>query len=769
MTGRPRFMTRNKEPKNRKLLKIVQIETFDQLEQELKQYISNKKELKEIRLAYDYAAQLHDKQLRRNGDAYIYHPLSTAFYLGQLRMGPKTIIAGLLHDILEDTPVTAEEIGEQFGSEVSSLVAAVTKVSYFAKENREEQKSEYLRKIYLSMAEDIRVIIIKLADRLHNMLTIEHLPVEKQKVIARETLDIYSAIAHRIGMKQVKGLLEDMSFKVLNLPEYQKIQTLVQKDELPRQTIINQLIKEIEVYLRSEKHMKVIDIFGRPKTSYSIYRKMNQFGRLFDDLKDLLAIRIITKSNDDCYKILGFLHQKYAPLTNRFKDYIATPKNGVYQSLHTTLADADGHIFEVQIRTEKMDQVAESGAAAHWAYKEGEIVDVKKRQKEIDQEIDIFKRIIDLDQQKITEQESIETMVQEDFFTSMIYVLTPNKKVITLPYGSTVLDFAYQIHSEIGMQTIGAKIDGTFAPINTVLKSGQIVEIKTSPKQKPTYEWLKIAATSTAKSRIRKYLSAQMVETNIRDRKDELKLITEKVKNNLNSYINQHNWKWKKQSEEDALKEVKKLGYQNLEEFLLDIDKGIYSIAQAVDLVYIDHAFSKDDIALESIKVKKTENLDFKNEVLVNGIANLKVQLAACCLPVPNENIVGFVSKGHGIKVHLENCVNVSGEENEQRLVAVHWNENVVNDHSYLTNIKYYATDRPNLLYDISKVLTSLKASIINASLNTDEKNLLATGLLKIKVKNSDQLQIIISALKAVPAVVDVKRAMETNEAKPEN
>ncbi|ATZ18780.1 GTP diphosphokinase [Williamsoniiplasma somnilux] len=766
------ILNRKKEITSRKLLNVVQIDDYAPLEKELKTYIYSKKELRSIYEAFEFAKNQHEGQLRKNNDPYICHPLSTAYYLAQLKLGPKTIIAGLLHDILEDTAITYAELKDVFGEEVANLVEAVTKVSYFAKENREQQKAEYLRKIYLSMAVDIRVIIIKLADRMHNMLTIKNLNEQKQQIIAKETLETYTAIAHRLGMKQVKSILEDLSFEVLNPEEYKKIEKLVETNSEKRISSINSIIKDIERFLRVEKHIKIIDIFGRPKTIYSIYRKMNQIGKSFDEITDLLAIRIIVNSADDCYKVLGYLHQFYTPVTSRFKDYIATPKNNVYQSLHTTLADVKGEIFEVQIRTEKMDKVAETGAAAHWAYKEGESVDINKKQKEIDEQIDLFDRIISLDQESATisddsteKKEKIEDVLKEDIFTSSIYVMTPNKKVVTLPFGSTVLDFAYRIHTEVGEHTTGAKINGVYSPINTVLKSGQIVEVKTSSKQKPTHEWLKIVVTSNARNRIKKYLTSMINETNIKDRKDEIKVYVEKTKNAINSAINQKDLRWKRKTSAEILESLKKISFNSEDDFLYAVYKGEYSIEKAIDLIYIDHDFSKDDAAREAIKSEKIQILDFKNDVLVDGIANLKTQLSSCCAPIPYESIVGYVSKGNGIKVHLSECINVSGDL-AQRLVVVNWNPNVAETHDYQTTIKYYATDRPNLLYDVTKVLIGLKASTISANVKADQKSLLATGTMKIKVRNSDQLSMIISALKSVPAVVDVVRDIKKENKK---
>lgn len=734
-----------------------EIKSFDELLNEVKKYIKDQKELDLIKEAYDFSYQAHIEQKRKNGDPYIYHPLSAAYYLSQWKMGPLTIIAGLLHDVLEDTPVEKETIVEKFGQEVANLVESVTKVSFFAKEQRQQLKSEYLRKLYLSMAKDIRVIIIKIADRLHNILTISNLRPEKQKEIAKETLEIYSAIAHRLGMKNAKSLLEDRSFEILNPTEFKNIKKLFDNDILERQKTINKIISDLDEYLRKEKNIKIISIFGRPKTFYSIYRKMNIFGKNFEQITDLLAIRIITKSIDDCYKILGFIHQKYIPLAGKFKDYIATPKNNVYQSLHTTLSDSKGHIFEVQIRTQEMDEIAETGAAAHWRYKEGEIVDVVKRQKDIDQKLDIFSRILDFD------NDGIEQQVQEDVFTSSIYVLTPNGAVITLPFGSTVLDFAYRIHTEIGEKTIGARIDGVFSPINTILKSGQVVEIKTSPKQEPTYEWLKIAATSTAKNRIKKFLNNKLNEES-KDKKEQQLQLIKKAELNINAYINQKDWRWKKNSVEESTQIVKEMGYANLNEFLLDVVKGEYTTIQAAEKVYLKQDYSKDDEVFNSIKSKVIYDKNIKNDILVDGITNMKTTIASCCMPIPYEEVVGFVTKTNGIKVHLKECYSLDWSSIKSRLVSVQWNEAIVEQSTYTTKLRYFAVERSGLIYDISKILSGLKTSIINAKIITDEKTLSAQGEITVKVKDHNHLNQMILALKSIPGIREVERSISNKK-----
>jgi len=747
-------------------LRLKQIKNPDLLYDEVRTYIRDKEVLDWIKSAYHFAAEKHEGQKRKNDDPYIYHPLTTAYFLAQLKMSPTTIVAGLLHDIIEDTPIRAEDLEKKFGQEVAELVESVTKVSYFAKENRAEIKADYLRKLYLSMAKDIRVMIIKICDRLHNMLTINYLPIEKQKVIANETLHIYSTIAHRLGMKNAKSALEDMSFKVLQPKEYDKIVALIEKGKSERNYEINKTIGDLDYYLKKEHQIDNIAIFGRDKTIYSIYRKINMFGYSFDDINDLYAIRIIANSIPECYEILGLIHQKYIPISNRFKDYIATPKNNLYQSLHTTLTTTKGMIFEIQIRTEEMDEIAESGAAAHWKYKENEVFDPRRKQAEIDEKLDIFKRILQLRDDEEENPEELTRELQEDIFTSSIYVLTPNGKVITLPYGSTVLDFAYRIHTELGQTTIGAKVNGLFVPINTVLNSGEVVEIKTSSTQHPKHEWLKIVTTSAARNRIRKYLSNNVInDVNNLSKKEENKLIIDRVKNNLNAYINSRDLRWKKRNDKEALELAKKDGFQSLDEVYLDINKDDLSFEKACELYFLDMGYSKDD-EIKLLLEKKNDDWsqpDSKNDFIIEGINNIKMEISNCCLPIPYEEIVGYVTKGKGIKVHLVNCENVRDPEIQKRLVTVHWNNATTKDKHYIAKLSFFGIERPNLLYDVTKVLTSLQASIINANVNVDEKRLQAMGVLKIKIHNSDQLSNIVSSLKAVPGIDEVERVNSIN------
>ena len=744
-------------------LKVQEIHDLKVLMNEVKTYITEPVWLTKITQAYEFAKQKHGKQVRANGDPYIYHPLTTAYFLAQYKMGPTTIIAGLLHDVVEDTPVQEQEIIDTFGQEVNMLVQAVTKVSYFAKENREQLKATYLRRLYLSMAQDIRVMIIKICDRLHNMLTIGNLLLAKQQVIAQETLDTYATIAQRIGMNSAKSWLEDMSFKVLDPDSYAKVAALIALDRKTRDVEIKKIIIDLNYFLTKEKQIGVVRIFGREKTVYSIYRKMTMFGKTFDEINDLLAVRIIAQNVDDCYKILGFIDQKYLPIPGRFKDYIATPKNNLYQSLHTTVANKNGLLFEVQIRTDEMDQYAEFGAAAHWRYKADDEVSVADKQKEIDDKLDIFRRIISLNSEEGNQE--LEKELKEDIFTSTIYVLTPNGQVIALPYGSTVLDFAFRIHSEVGEHAIGAKINGVFLPLNTVLHSGEMVEIKTSPTQTPNHNWLQIVKTSNAKNRIKKYLAQSAVnESETLTKKEEREQMLMRTKSAISAFLNANDLKGKRWSEKETIELIRKDGFQTLDDVYWEVANNRLKIEDVVAKYLVNPEFNKDNVILDQLNKTQTWAPEINNDLIVDGISNMQVEIANCCLPIPFEAVVGYVSKGKGIKVHLPYCVNVSDKQAKARLVNVHWNQARVGNKSYVTKIKFSANDRPNLLYDITRMLSSLKAAIISASANTNQKTYLFTGVIKLKVNNSDQLNQIISSMKIIPGLLTVERVVTGEE-----
>ncbi|XHK03841.1 RelA/SpoT family protein [Spiroplasma endosymbiont of Anurida maritima] len=731
-----------------------------------------KDKLEEIRKAYEYAEKQHRGQKRKSGQDFIIHPLWTAYFLAQWRMGTKTIIAGILHDVLEDTPSTMEDITQLFDAEIASLVDGVTKVSYFAKENRTNIKSQYLRKLYLSMAKDIRVIIIKLADRIHNLSTINFLKEEKQKIIAKESLEIYSSIAHRIGMKNATRIIQDRSFEILMPEESKKIHYLLEQSNDSLKKIIENKIDEIKELLTIENNLDVI-INGRDKSTYSIYYKMNVVGKDFYDIHDILAIRIITKTIDDCYRVLGLIHQKYTPLSNRFKDFIATPKNNLYQSLHTTLASEDGAIFEVQIRTEEMHEIAEEGVAAHWKYKEGENYDVAEKQKHIDERLNIFKSILDFE--KLTDNDikdidansegkgmdvnEWEKMVKHDLFSSLVYALTPVGNVITLPYGATVLDFAYKIHSEIGEKTIGAKVNGSFSSLSTVLKSGDIIDVKTSSTQTPNISWLKIAKTTSALQKIKRFLKKVNESDDDTIRIQNLEKI-KYAKTKIDEHIKKHNLKWKLLPVEEQINRVNEINYHDLDTFLLDVANNEFTPEEAVNLIYLDNTSNQNEKIIQKIQEKQHIKSKLKDDIIVQGATGIKATISQCCMPIPFENIIGYVSKTEGIKVHLWTCVNIQNENILERKVDVEWNEEVCKDKTYECALAIKAFDRPGLLVDLTKSLNHLRISIVNINGKVIYSNEDLKINIIIKVSNIDRLKQVMNALTSIPDIKYVERAI---------
>ncbi|ASP28126.1 GTP pyrophosphokinase [Spiroplasma corruscae] len=753
----------------------VECRDVNTLISEMKKYIKNKKTIDEVKRAYFYAEDKHKDQKRKNGDPFIVHPLSSAYYLAQWRMGPKTIIAGLLHDVIEDTPVTFSEIEEMWGTEVADIVEAVTKVSYFTKENREQMKANYLRKLFLSMIRDIRVIIVKIADRMHNLLTLKYMSVERQKVIAKETLEIYSTIAHRIGMKSAKNILEDYSFYYLNPQEYNKIKNLLEEDIEARKQIIVDMINDIYKKFKSYGLSNDTMVFGRSKTIYSIYRKMHQFGKAFSDINDILAIRIITPKVDDCYKILGWIHSMFTPLSGRFKDYISTPKNNLYQSIHTTLANRDGIIFEVQIRTIEMDEIAEHGAAAHWKYKEGErSISVEEKQKEIDQKVDMFTRLMNLeklayenlemefnDEHNFDFESELEETFKSDYLAPLIYILTPDGTVVTLPFGSTVLDFAYKIHTEIGNTTVGGKINGVFSPYNTILNSGEMVEIQTSKEVKPQEKWLRFVRTAAAKKAIESYLSEQKIKEQKEEKITNKKIIL-KTKRRIDKYIIDNQLKWKVNSHEEILKKLEELDFKNIDEFLLNVGNGHYTIEEAVNYVFISKEKLKDIEVINDIKTRKFMSSKARKDLIINGLNQVECTLSNCCYPIPYENVVSFITKSKGIQVHKDNCINIKNTKSVKNLLRTSWNKEISQDIKYNTKIRIETYDRPSLFLDIISLIANRRSSIHEVRLIVNNETYTVNISLNILVSTLDELNSLLTNITEIPGVISVRRS--TNE-----
>lgn len=739
---------------------------FNQLLAEAKTFIKDSKQILKIKAAYKYALLKHKDQYRKNGDPYVYHVLSTAYNLVLWHLDVVSIQAGFLHDILEDTPTTFDELVAEFGLEVANLVLAVTKVSHFAKEKRNEIKANYLRKLYLSLAHDIRVIIIKMADRLHNIRTINFLSPEKQIIIAKETLEVYASIAHRLGMRQLQSELEDRSFAVLHPKEYKKIDNLINLDREKREKLVSQIIKELNKTLSQHKNL-IFRIYGRSKHLYSIYRKMYYFGKDFDDIHDILAIRVVSNSIDSCYAILGYIHQSFTPVPGRFKDYIATPKNNMYQSLHTSVV-FDNEIYELQIRTEEMEDFAEAGAASHWRYKEGENKNPKKRQAEIDEKLNIFQEILNLNDlnpnadenilaDNIAKNNNLEKEIKQDIFSDLIYVLTPNGNVITLPFGSTVLDFAFKVHTEIGETTIGARINGIYSPINTVLKSGDIVEIKTAKTARPSRDWLNIVKTNFAQHKIKKYLNNQQEKFNqeIKIKDSENKEKIKKTKEQFEEYINENHIRWKIAKRSIIMSRIRSLKYKTYEDFCLDVANGTYTIEQAVTTILYS-----DSATFQELKTKKQTimNLNSNNEIIIENAPNTKTSLAHCCLPIPDEPIAGYITKGQGIKVHRLVCPNVSLPERKDRIIETKWNLMATNNHLYNSKIQIQYLDRPALMTDVLNILGYLKAQIQSMDANNKLKENRGNLKILIKVSNIERLHQIISSIKKIPDIIAINR-----------
>ncbi|AOG60587.1 GTP pyrophosphokinase [Spiroplasma helicoides] len=754
----------------------VECRDVETLITEIKKYIKNENVIENIRKAYYFAEEKHKDQKRKNGDPFIIHPLSTAYYLAQWKMGEKTIIAGLLHDVVEDTPVTSIEIEEMYGSDVSSIVESVTKVSYFTKENRAQMKARYLRRLFLSMIRDIRVIIVKIADRMHNILTLKYMKPEKQKLIAKETLDIYSTIAHRIGMKSAQNLLEDFSFEYLHPDDYKKIVYLLEEDKEVRLEIINNIMLEINTKIADYIPDKEVLVFGRSKTVYSIYRKMHIFGKAFQDINDIIAVRIIAKSVEDCYRILGIVHQMYTPLSGRFKDYIATPKNNLYQSLHTTLASKDGVIFEVQIRTQEMDDVAEHGAAAHWKYKENDgNLDVEKVQKEIDEKVDMFNRLTNLEKasgdweengyENLNEKygENVEEAFRNDYLTALVYILTPDGHVVTLPFGSSVLDFAYKIHTDVGNKTIGAKINGVFSPYNATLNSGDMVEVQTAKDVEPQEKWLRFVRTSTARKAIESHLSKKAL-INKEKQENSNKALIQHTRKQIYRYIVSKNLKWKVNSIDEIQRKLKVLDYKNIDDFLLSVGNNDFTIEEAVNIVFVSKDDLKNSEQLNDMKIRKYRSIIGRDDIKVNGIEKFNCSLAQCCYPIPFESISSFLSKTKGIQIHRSECVNIVNIKKVKNILDTEWIPSKVRDKTYSVKIRISTQDRPGIMMDILSIFAFKRINVSESKMVVSEKDFTVHGTFIIEVLDAEELNTTLTTLQESPGVIKVWRSLSNGE-----
>ena len=705
-------------------------------------------DLKLIKRAYEFAKDKHKDQLRRSGEPYIIHPIQVAYILSTLGLDHSTICAALLHDVIEDTDVTLEDIAKEFSPEIAEMVDGVTKLSKLNYTSEQEQQVENYRKMFLAMGKDIRVILIKLADRLHNMRTLKYLTRDRQIANARETMDLYAPLANRLGMYSLKWELEDLSFKYLYPEDYRELVEGIDKKREERLKFIDQIMQEIKVELKKQKI--VAEITGRAKHLYSIYRKMQRDNKTLDQIYDLFALRIIVNSVKDCYAALGVVHELYNPMPGRFKDYISVPKPNMYQSLHTTLIGPKGTPFEVQIRTWDMHRIAEYGIAAHWAYKEASFLGGKKANVTVEEDkLSWLRETLEWQKDMQDPQEFLNTLKTE-LFEDEVYVFTPKGKILVLPNGATPIDFAYAIHAEIGNHMTGCKINSKMMPIVTKLKNGDIVEIVTSDKSKgPSRDWLKFIKSSTAKTRIQQWFKKNEREANIAKGKDALEREVKRIGMSYQEIF----------KPEFVEVTVNRYKFNSLDDMYASVGFGTITAGKIVSRVLEEYRkVNKEENIEEKIEeLKKTkEDKPSSSGIIVKGIDNCLVRLSKCCNPVPGDEIVGYITKGRGVSVHRKDCKNVKDLfEEENRMIDVSWYTDEPS--SYNVDIVMFSNDREGLLADIISTVTAEKAPLMAVNSKVSKERIVITEL-TIEVNNIAQLNSVLKALRKIDSVYDVKR-----------
>ena len=724
------------------------IYTFEDVKNVYSKYIHNPEELDKIYQAYLFASEKHKNQVRKSGDPYIVHLLGVARILSELNTGPTTIIAGLLHDTIEDTDTTEEEITEKFGKEVCYLVQGVTKVTRLSDYHNVDFEAESHRKFFIAMAKDIRVIIIKLADRLHNMRTLQFQPPEKQKKIAKEARDVYAPIAHRLGLSQVKTELEDLSLFYLEREKFEEIENLLSRQSTNMKNAIDVLKNKIVEILTPTNIL--FEITSRVKSIYSIYKKMYVKGKAFDDIYDIMALRIITETEMNCYELLGYIHANFKPIPGRFKDYIAMPKPNMYQSLHTTIVTGDGHTFEIQIRTKKMDEIAEEGVAAHWRYKENKKYDAKTEQQEIEEQLHWFRDFVSVTNeiQDGNAKEYVEAL-QHDIFDANVYVFTPKGKVVTLPNGSTPIDFAYKIHTDVGNTLAGTKVNNQMVPISRVLQTGDVVEIITNKNATPNSEWLNMATSSIAKSHIRKFLMKQnsdfIRQDNIQKGRNSLAVSfrERKIKANIDKIMTK--------------KLFEHFNVENADELYLLLNSKTIMPLNIIEYLGLERSQEETLDDLKNNVNKRNVNRNIQDAVtLENGDRSL-ISLASCCTPIPGDDIIGYITKGNGIKVHRVSCPNVCQEHN--RLIPVIWNPNAEKK-DYPVDISIECYDRNNLLIDVLNCFSQIKVQVYKVNAKYHASNNTTTISVTVMVKDVAYLNTLTQQLLNINSVYDIRRVI---------
>lgn len=690
-----------------------------------------------IRRAYEFSDRAHDGQFRETGDPYIKHCLEVAFILAEQHMDSTTIAAGLIHDVVEDTPVTIEEVEKEFGGEIAHLVYGLTKLSGLTYKSTTEKQVEYFRKMLISMSEDIRVIIIKLADRLHNMRTIDPLAPKKKRQIALETKEIYAPLSHRFGMAKIKWELEDLAFKALEPNDYVFLEKKLKESHQEREQYIREITNPLKKALKEDNIQA--EITGRAKHLDSIWRKMQKRPVTFENIYDLFAIRAIVETERDCYHTLGIVHNLWKPVAERFHDYIANPKSNMYQSLHTTLIGPGGRMFEMQIRTKTMHYRAEYGIAAHWLYKEG-----KRKYDESDKRMAWVREILEW-QKELTDSEEFLEYFKIDLFLDDIFVYTPANELKHLPKSATPLDFAFEVHSDVGFHCVGAKVNGRFVPLTTTLKSGDEVEIQTSPNQHPSADWLRIVKTGRARSKIRNWLKQQGYHQAV----------------SLGWEIFQRELKRKRiktLSEQELTEITMAMGFSDVDQMMARLSTGSISIQSIIN-------------RLEPFKTEKEESLLRKfterarrqpRGIKVKGAENLMFRFGACCQPLPGESIIGFITRGRGITVHSRNCPNAAAIAEPERKIEVEWD--VQKGESFLIRLEALVQDRKNLLKEITNAISEADINVRGAEIQADGKLTASEptmGYFVLEVTNLSQLEKATQKVLKIPGVISIDRARE--------
>ena len=701
-----------------------------------------------IKKAYDLAYREHGEQLRKSGEPYIIHPLQVAYILADLDMDEETICAALMHDLVEDTPITVEDIKRIFGQSVADMVSGVTKLNKLQYITAQEQQVEDYRKMFLAMGKDIRVILIKLADRLHNMRTLKFLSRERQIANARETMDLYAPLANRLGIYSLKWELEDLSFRYLYPEEYFEIVQELDKKREERLKFLEQITKQVEMELKREGID--FEIQGRAKHLYSIYRKMKRDNKTLDEIYDLFAIRIVVNSIKDCYTSLGIVHELYNPMPGRFKDYISVPKPNMYQSIHTTLIGPNGTPFEVQIRTWDMHRIAEFGIAAHWAYKEANNKGSKSNVTVKDDKLAWLRETLEWQKDTLDPDEFMNKLKTE-LFEDEVYVFTPKGDIKVLPKGSTPIDLAYNIHAEVGHKMVGAKINSKMMPILTTLNNGDIVEIITSDNSKgPSRDWLKFVKSSSAKNKIQQWFKKALREENIIKGK-------EAIDKEIKRIGMSHSELFKPEWVQVALDRYK---YNSLDDMFASVGFGAISAGKIISRILEEyrkeHKEENIEEKIEELVQRKIPNKPSKTGVVVEGIDNCLVKLSKCCNPLPGDEIVGYITKGRGVSVHCADCINVKQlVSDEDRMINVYWHQS--GKTKYNVDIEAFANDRTGLLADIIRKMEETKTTLIAVNCKANKERIAITEI-TIEIEDLSELNKIIKALKTVDSVYEVKR-----------